>query len=719
MKSLKIFLLFLSAGIHFCKAQDTALLLSPKMFEERIPAVLISKMDGWFFRLGNDTGWAKKDLDLTGWKRLKPTELSGAFADKSGRVECWFRIKIKLDTTFTNKLGGFNSRSWGATDAYIDGNLITSSGNTGQNGMPFRASLSSSPNPVPVNLRSGKEYTIALHFVDYVAPLPPLRLKTEDTGLQFLAVLTTPDFKLTVSKLLNQLHIYETIWIVVCTILSLLFWLLSLQNGNEKNFRLIALCSTFFSLSLWCDAGGNFINISYSEWVAYNYAGDLFTGIIFIVIPLILVNIFKRRVTGFLKWLLIVLFAVLMGKTFLPGGRGNILLAASTISVMGISIYYIASSWKRLKGAQWAIVVGLLLSLLSILLLLFKILSHGQNIPDFYLYITGFVLSFPLALLVYVAMRFKEIIKEVQQNAQQVVQLSEDKKEQALNQKKLLEEEVHRQTIEIRTTLENLKSTQAQLIQSEKMASLGDLTAGIAHEIQNPLNFVNNFSDVNKELLVEMKTEMDNGNTDEAKSIANNVIANEEKINHHGKRADAIVKGMLQHSRPSSGVMQATNLNDLAVEYFRLSYHGIKAKDKEFNSEMKTDFDKSIGKINIIPQDIGRVLFNLYNNAFYAVNEKKSLIAAGYEPVVSVSTKKISNKVEISVKDDGTGIPQKVLDKIFQPFFTTKPTGQGTGLGLSLSYDIIKAHGGEIKVTTKEGSGSEFIVNTRVEPSWF
>ncbi|MEI9909588.1 MAG: ATP-binding protein [Bacteroidota bacterium] len=275
---------------------------------------------------------------------------------------------------------------------------------------------------------------------------------------------------------------------------------------------------------------------------------------------------------------------------------------------------------------------------------------------------------------------------------------------------------------ELQRTLDELKSTQTQLIHSEKMASLGELTAGIAHEIQNPLNFVNNFSEVNKELLVEMKEEMDKGNLEDAKALANDIIDNEEKINHHGKRADAIVKGMLQHSRSSSGVKEPTDINALADEYLRLAYHGLRAKDKSFNATMKTDFDETIGNINIIPQDMGRVILNLITNAFYAVSmPSPEKIGTGAEagfrdpdykhsPTIWVSTKKTGNKIFITVKDNGPGIPKKILDKIFQPFFTTKPTGQGTGLGLSLSYDIVKAHGGELKVNTKEGEGSEFII---------
>jgi two-component system NtrC family sensor kinase len=268
-----------------------------------------------------------------------------------------------------------------------------------------------------------------------------------------------------------------------------------------------------------------------------------------------------------------------------------------------------------------------------------------------------------------------------------------------------------RDKTKIQQAYNDLQATQQQLIQSEKMASLGELTAGIAHEIQNPLNFVNNFSEVNKELLEEMKTEIDKGNFEDAKSLATNIIDNQEKINHHGKRADNIVKGMLQHSRSSTGVKEPTDINTLCEEYLRLAYHGLRAKDKLFNATTKTELDKSISSINIIPQDIGRVILNLINNAFYAVDEKKKSGAEGYEPTVTVSTNKKKGKVEIRVNDNGNGIPQKALDKVFQPFFTTKPTGQGTGLGLSLSYDIVKTHGGELSVETKEGKGSEFIIS--------
>jgi signal transduction histidine kinase len=290
-----------------------------------------------------------------------------------------------------------------------------------------------------------------------------------------------------------------------------------------------------------------------------------------------------------------------------------------------------------------------------------------------------------------------------------------------------LEEKVYHRTIELKHSLEELRETQEQLIHREKMASLGELTAGIAHEIQNPLNFVNNFSDLNAELIHELKEDLDRGNLTEARKVADDIFENEHKINHHGKRADSIVKGMLQHSRVGTGQKEMTDINALVAEYLRISYHGLRAKDKTFHAVAHTDLDERIGKINIIPQDIGRVLLNLYNNAFDAVTERSKLRVSGYEPTVTVTTKQVgavkgnagslprsdvpdTQFVVISVQDNGKGIPEKIRTKIFQPFFTTKPAGQGTGLGLSLSYDIIKAHRGELRMETTEGEGSVFII---------
>lgn len=283
---------------------------------------------------------------------------------------------------------------------------------------------------------------------------------------------------------------------------------------------------------------------------------------------------------------------------------------------------------------------------------------------------------------------------------------------------RILEKKVAHRTQALHQKMEELQSMQNQLVQSEKMASLGELTAGIAHEIQNPLNFINNFAEINKELLTEMYEELDKGNWEAVRGIAADVESNETKIYHHGRRADAIVKSMLQHSRSTNNlVKEPTEINKLADEYLRLAYHGLRAKDKSFNATMHTDFDESISPISIVPQDIGRVVLNLINNAFYAVTEKKRMNLPGYEPTVTVRTKNNQQSIEIMVEDNGNGIPAKVLDKIFQPFFTTKPTGQGTGLGLSMSYDIVKkVHGGDLKVDSKEGTGTKFTIVLPAKP---
>lgn len=321
------------------------------------------------------------------------------------------------------------------------------------------------------------------------------------------------------------------------------------------------------------------------------------------------------------------------------------------------------------------------------------------------------------------AVAFNNMVKDIKKLSDLTLEQEKEKQQLLATQNEDLERQVQERTNELQQSLNNLQSTQAQLVQAEKMASLGELTAGIAHEIQNPLNFVNNFSDLNTELLDELKQELENGNTEEAQTLIKDIRENETKIVHHGKRADTIVKNMLQHSRTNNvSIKEPTDINALADEYLRLAYHGLRAKNKSFNAILKTDFDPTVGTINILAQDMGRVILNLLTNAFYVVNEKKTLRQArlpdgqaqgdnSYEPTVAVSTKRKGDTVEIRVSDNGNGIPAKIVDKIFQPFFTTKPTGQGTGLGLSLSYDIItKAHGGELRVETKEGEGTEFII---------
>ncbi|WP_295233439.1 sensor histidine kinase [Sediminibacterium sp.] len=701
-------------------AQNSAVNITPEKFSNEIYTFPIDAADGWVFHKGNDTNWSKKDIDIKGWEKLKPTDLSAKYADKNGRVEGWFRIKVTFDSSLLNKVLYVDFGQWAATAFYIDGELVTARGNTGEKGKDFRE-YNGGLDPLSFRFDTPAPHVFSLHYVGYLSPVPPYDLKTKNFNR--IVGLCGPNYITKRVKNAKISYTFTASWLVVCAILSMLFWLLLLQNPKEKNLFWIALYTTAFTIYIYFWSSAFFYSgITFIEFKTYYFLTGLFqTGTLFLLLPILIIKVFNRKINSklFLSLIILYIFNILVDfLSSLYSETSPLIFGASIVFILGVCLYYVIISWKSLKGAQWAIVAGLIFTAFILLagIILALIFRNFANSSFFNSLFTSFYfLAFPLSLLVYVSMRFKEMIKEVQENAQTVVELSEEKKVQAENQQKVLEEEVTRQTSEIRQTLENLKTTQSQLIQSEKMASLGELTAGIAHEIQNPLNFVNNFSEVNTELIDELKQEMDKGNLEDARAIADDIKENEEKINHHGKRADAIVKGMLQHSRSNSGVKEPTDINALADEYLRLAYHGLRAKDKSFNANLHTDFDKSIGSINIVPQDIGRLMVNLINNAFYAVDEKQKAErltpnAENYQPTVSVSTKKTNERVEIIVKDNGNGIPVSIKEKIFQPFFTTKPTGQGTGLGLSLSYDILKAHGGELKVETKENEGTEFII---------
>ncbi|MGC4096109.1 MAG: ATP-binding protein [Nitrospira sp.] len=398
-----------------------------------------------------------------------------------------------------------------------------------------------------------------------------------------------------------------------------------------------------------------------------------------------------------------------------------------TVTVVFLVLYALEFARMLIKGiikrkTGFRILgVGYLLSIIGTLSVIFNVFHFFPYYITPLQTVLGITndLIFPLTMALHLAWEFGSANRDLRRQLVQVQQLSdksveqEKEKQQILaSQNETLEYQVTKRTSELNKSLEDLKSAQQQLVQSEKMASLGQLTAGIAHEIQNPLNFVNNFAQINSELIEEAKQEAGKGNNTEVANILNDVKQNEEKIVLHGKRAESIVKNMLEHSRSSSGKKEPTDINALAEEYLKLAYHGMRAKDKSFNAELETVFDAGIGKANIVSQDLGRVFLNLYNNAFYAVNEKsKQQHSNGYQPKITVTTTRNRNRLEVKIRDNGTGIPKEIQGSIFQPFFTTKPTGQGTGLGLSLSYDIIKANGGEIKVDSVKDEYTEFSIS--------
>jgi signal transduction histidine kinase len=716
-KLLSLFSLLILITGYTLNAQDSTFVITQSILNDTAD-INIGRMDEWIFKKGHQSNWASGNLTTTDWQKKKPIELSVNDADQNGRVEGWFRLKIKTDALAGKNPIGFKYNGWGAAEIYVDGEKIESYGSAGTDLGSFQEYNPVHRLAIPLSLTPEKEHLLAIHFVDYVNSFPlPKKIKSfifMSTGPYTfsgsLFSLTGSKYNTAIEKKVYQHMIFKISLFAIILIITTLFWLVSYQNPGEINLRLISIFSSLGVLMaleriVWHSqtAGfGTFLLLQSTQPLLANIA----TGLL----PMVITESLQQPMKPYLKRLIVL--SVITG-TFSCIYFNNTLAFTVPFIVFNLLSFAISGqiifrSWKMIKGAQWSIVIGFCAGTLSGFIV--GLIRPRLSFPVYILMDGITYLSIPCAYVVYISMRFREIIHEVKSNATQLVLVSEEKKELAARQNEMLEHQVTERTAELHQSLKNLKETQKQLIQSEKMASLGELTAGIAHEIQNPLNFVNNFSEVSTELVDEMNEELDKGNTEDAKEIAADLKANLEKINHHGKRAGDIVKGMLQHSRSSSGTKEPTDVNALADEYMRLSYHGLRAKDKLFNATLKTDFDKSIGTINIIPQDIGRVILNLITNAFYAVDEKKKQTSSEYESTVSIYTKKNNGKVEISVKDNGNGIPQKVLNKIFQPFFTTKPTGQGTGLGLSLSYDIVTAHGGELKVQTKEKEGTEFII---------
>ncbi len=679
----------------------------------------LDQQEGWLFKLGNNPDWANVELDTRDWEKLTPKELSVDLADEDGRLEGWFRIQIKINPELSNTELYFYQRSHEATDIYLNGTLLKSFGKIGPDIQSYEAYIDNKKLPIPISFVADSVYTLAFHVLDY-SDLYPIQLRGSFGQSTFFALGNSNYFNERASYWEND-PLFKSIWITTGILLAFLFWFLWFLNKSEKTLQLIAITST---LSLLCPIAMILFdkeNISFEGLLFGTRLFLLAISTYLIFMPLVVSQIFKGTISSWLKYLVAALMTMtILNTIFLFNVTPLVIIALLTTS---LNIYFIVSYWRRLKGAQWAILGGIVSTalLFIILLMIVYLVQIGKftfTVQTLNWVTTGAFLAFPLSMLIYVAIRFQEIIQDIRLKANELVKISEEKQELLTGQNQVLEEQVEIRTrelvqakVEVEKSLENLKSTQAQLIQSEKMASLGELTAGIAHEIQNPLNFVNNFSEINRELVGEALEELDKGDIEETKSILNDLGENSEKITLHGKRADTIVKGMLEHSRTNKGEKALTDLNALAEEFLKLSYHGFRAKDKSFSADFKLDLDPDLPKVNVVASDIGRVILNLVNNAFYAVNEEAKSSPKDFKPEVLISSKQTEKGIEISVKDNGDGIPEHIKEKIFQPFFTTKPTGSGTGLGLSLSYDIVKAHGGELRVESKEGKGAIFTIS--------
>jgi two-component system NtrC family sensor kinase len=710
MKYLLNFLLFLLCFFGKSLSQDYT---NHTIHITQLPTEGIFLNNGWKFQAGDDPDWAKQDWDDSKWTSVQLSDYNSYLTEFKNKNIGWFRLNLLIDSSIQKRQLAIQLLQLGASEIYLNGKLFQQLGSI-KSSLNYK-SFNPVDKPLLLPFIIGDSIVIAIRFASEV----PSRIWLFASGNKLPLTVRINSWSNafnTHETNLEQARVF-TNFAYLATGLAFLFILFYVLFPKEKVnllFGALWLFAITNSLLMYKLSQGS---LSISEFGLVSFLLSTNGFILGTLSLLIISTAIFNRIT-FYVWI-IFFFFVIEDLRFLFFGPP--FFAEDFMGHVAVTIIFFYLSVASFRRRNYIIGIVAFNSFIVNLYFFLPMFHVNLNVDYFVTYImtTNFII-----MTIYVARNFTRKSKNLELQLIEIKKLSEDnlkkerEKQQILtSQKEILEQQVTERTVELKQSLEELKSTQAQLIQSEKMASLGELTAGIAHEIQNPLNFVNNFSEVSSELISEMVDEVDKGNTEDVKTIAQDVQQNLEKILHHGKRADAIVKGMLQHSRISTGQKEPTDINALCDEYLRLSYHGLRAKDKTFNATTQTDFDESIGKISIVPQDIGRVLLNLFNNAFYAVQQKKNLTGfenlsglSNYEPTVSVCTKKVDSKIEIHVKDNGTGIPQKVVDKIFQPFFTTKPTGQGTGLGLSLSYDIIKAHRGEIKVETKEGEGSEFTI---------
>jgi two-component system, NtrC family, sensor kinase len=691
--------------------------------------ILISR--GWKVKHEDKSVFSNSNLDDSKWDTTDIDKPFSELAPIEKNHIGWFRKKILIDSSLVGKPYIFNIMITGAAEIYLNGKLIHEIGKVSLDPQKAKTKQFKVRMPYSVAFNTPGEQTLALRFL--FTPHRKIDQYQDDFYPLSIKILKLEGF---VEKVLSR----ETTDSLVTGIISGFFFMIAFIHfffyyffRSKKYNRSISIAMFLFGI-FFCSLKGSYVNENYQMLVNFRIIKEM----VLIIAHIILLNSiyeFLEYPKKLLFWLAIIFFVCLNILVFFQ----KIPSYYTAISFGLLVINYIFLIWKSIKNKTpsgivmrnatiifisiFAVFIVGLVIYLAILGSRSGLKSSDQGFINSIvapilgiLFFVGPQLSVSGAISFSLAKEFVDTNISLSQKLEEIEKLSEEKQQILSTQNEYLEKQVNQRTSELNQSLENLKITQNQLIQSEKLASLGELTAGIAHEIQNPLNFVNNFSEMSVELAQELNEELDKDSIDKGlvEELMGDLIQNQEKISHHGKRASSIVKGMLEHSRTSTGVKELTDINALADEYLRLSYHGLRAKNKSFNSDFKTDLEENLPKIAVISQDLGRVFLNLINNAFYAVGKRENgskATGGNFKPLVLVSTKNIDNQIVISIKDNGTGMPEAVKAKIFQPFFTTKPTGEGTGLGLSLAYDIItKAHGGELKVESKEGEYTEFTI---------
>ena len=726
MKTLCSIFLLLFLLTNKCLPQAATIFHIDKLSSD---GILLDK--GWKFQVGDDPAYANAHYDDKAWNAINPALDIYDLPEipKSGIV--WFRLHFSIESSLNNQWALIIQQS-GASEVYLDGQMIHRFGVLSLNPANVKA-YDPLWKPVSFPIKKSNPHVLAVRF----ACEPHLRYTTMYATSNHALWIQIKDVESAVSFYHQQASRFTWLHIIiigVCFLFCVLHFAFYSFYPSQKANLYFAMFALFYLTAIVLQ------HIFYlkAHEIKYKFFLANFSFVIFMVGNLFLltaIHYLLKQKKDVYYWSLVfyvIISFFLNAGPYRWGWLAGGILAQNLIQFNMLRISFLAL--RRKKRGALILVAGAILYCISFVIFL----AQGKLVNvDFFLGISTLPivlfnmaqLSIPMAASIYLGLEFAFVNDSLEQKLKEVNELSEknlaqerEKQEILTSQNLVLESQVQDRTAALSQSLKDLKETQNLIIQQAKMASLGELTAGIAHEIQNPLNFVNNFSEVNTELISELKEEIARGNIPDANDIADNISDNAKKINEHGKRADAIVKGMLQHSRTSTGVKQPTDINKLVDEYLRLAYHGLRAKDNSFNATINTNYDTNIPTINIIPQDIGRVLLNLINNAFYTVEEKKNSPqplkgSESFEPIITISTHAVKpplgglGAVSITVSDNGNGIPPALIDKIFQPFFTTKPTGQGTGLGLSLSYDIVKAHGGELKVGTNQDEGGEFTVH--------
>ena len=674
---------------------------------------------GWKWHAGDNAEWAKAEYDDAEWEGIDPTKDISDLPQIRNAEIGFFRLSIWVDSSVIHKALALKIWQTGASEIYLNGQLIHQLGRVSKNHKQEQTLLVQGT-PYSILFTKTGQQTLAIR---YSFTSKNILLKYRPVNyVAFKAVLGDLD---TANQLYTEDKVFYTILSYykfgILLFLGIIHLLLFLMHPSKKANLFIAIYAFLQSISFHLDNNVSTLPITGEKLYCYthfNIVLVILNGIFSLLTIYAYLKIPKQKMFWLMTSLLIIAYPLcIFFPTFSTFYTAFIYSGLLAFEAFRLSL----SNYKQNQTGVKFITAGWLAYIMFMglfYLIIFGILPY--DVVFLNLFANLGLLSVPVSYSLMLAVDFAKMNRELSNKLLEVEHLSTEKQQFLAAQNETLEHQVTERTAELNQSLETLKSTQAQLIQREKLASLGELTAGIAHEIQNPLNFVNNFAEVSTELVDEMAEEMSKGNQEEVQAIATDLKQNLQKINHHGKRASSIVKNMLEHSRTSSGQKEPTDINALIDECLRLSYHGLRAQLRGFQADYALHLAENLPNLSTVSQDIGRVLLNLFNNAFYAVYEKKKQLtesgteahfAADYVPKVTVSSCKTETGIEIRVKDNGTGIPEALKTKIFQPFFTTKPTGEGTGLGLSLSYEIItKGHDGSLSIESTAGNGTTFII---------